>query len=172
MDKAEFGKLAAAIRTYYPREKILPNAEAVALWYEQLKDIPYNVATASLNKWVSTEKWSPTIADLRRLSFETVTGGVKAWGEAWDDALRLIRRYGHNRAKEAFAEMDELTAKVVRQIGYMNLCMSENQTADRANFRMIYEQEAERKAREGQMPQTLREAIGKIQLAALEKKEA
>ena len=68
--------------------------------------------------------------------------------------------------------MDELTAKVVRQIGYMNLCMSENQTADRANFRMIYEQEAERKAREGQMPQTLREAIGKIQLAALEKKEA
>ena len=34
------------------------------------------------------------------------------------------------------------------------------------------EQEAERKAREGQMPQTLREAIGKIQLAALEKKEA
>jgi hypothetical protein len=50
--------------------------------------------------------------------------------------------------------------------------MSENQTADRANFRMIYEQEAERKAREGQMPQTLRDAIGKIQLAALEKKEA
>lgn len=63
MTKQEFGKLAAAIRTYYPKENILPNQQAIELWYSHLKTMPYNLACAVLNKWVAENKWSPTIAD-------------------------------------------------------------------------------------------------------------
>lgn len=37
--------------------------------------------------------------------------------------------------------MDAITRKCVKRLGFQNLCVSENITADRANFRMIYEQE-------------------------------
>ena len=70
MTKQEFGKLAAAIRTYYPKEQILPNQQAIELWYSHLKDMPYNLACAVLNKWVSENKWSPTIADIKQTARE------------------------------------------------------------------------------------------------------
>lgn len=38
MTKREFGLFAAAIRTYYPRENILPNEQAHDLWFRQLQD--------------------------------------------------------------------------------------------------------------------------------------
>jgi hypothetical protein len=41
--------------------------------------------------------------------------------------------------------------------------MSENESADRANFRMIYEQLAERKKKDAQMPMTLKMLIAKVQ---------
>ena len=45
VDKKEFGMFTAALKTYYPREdKLLPNQEAMELWYRQLQDIPYIVA--------------------------------------------------------------------------------------------------------------------------------
>ena len=65
MTKQEFAILASAIRTYYPKEKILPNQQAMQLWFIHLQDIPYKVAEIALEKWVINNKWSPTIADLR-----------------------------------------------------------------------------------------------------------
>ena len=38
MDKQEFATLAMALRTYYPKESILPNKEAMQLWYRELQD--------------------------------------------------------------------------------------------------------------------------------------
>ena len=65
MDKTEFATFASALRTYYPKETILPNEQAMTLWYLQLSDIPYNMASVFLQKWVSVSKWSPSIADIR-----------------------------------------------------------------------------------------------------------
>ena len=54
-----------AISTYYPKETILPNDEAMTLWYDQLKDLDYKATSEALKKWVAVERWSPSIADLR-----------------------------------------------------------------------------------------------------------
>lgn len=173
MDKREFAIFADAMKTYYPKEKnLLPNDRALELWFDQLSDIPYDVATIGLRKWVAISEWSPSIADVRRMASEVTRPKVKSWGEAWEDVIRSIQRYGHVDPKGAFAMMDDITKKVVRQIGYMNLCMSENQAADRANFRTMYEREAERQAQDAQLPTSLRELIGKMQVGAIEKKEA
>ena len=72
MTKAEFGVFTAALKTYYPREKdLLPNDAAMQLWYKQLHDIPFPVAEAALDKWVSLNKWSPSIAEFREVSLST-----------------------------------------------------------------------------------------------------
>lgn len=159
MTKIEFAKIAAAIKTYYPQANILPNEAAAELWFRQLEDIPYQTATVALNKWVSVNKWPPTIADIREAALEVSTAEIPDWSEAWEQVLTALRRFGPYRQAEAMASLDEITRTVVRRLGFMNLCASENIAADRANFRTIYQVVAERRRKEEQLPEALRAAI-------------
>lgn len=160
MTKREFGLFAAAIRTYYPRENILPNEQAHDLWFRQLQDIPFPVAEAILAKWVATNKWSPSIADIRDSMAEIQNGGpADDWGEAWDQAMNAIRRFGSYDEDGALASLPPLTRETVRRLGYKSLCWSENQVADRANFRQVYEILSKRKVETDKIPLPVRETL-------------
>ena len=76
MDKKEFATFTMALKTYYPRENLLPNDQAMTLWFSQLQDIPFEVAQAGLQKWVATNKWSPSIADIREMYTSIVQGDL------------------------------------------------------------------------------------------------
>ena len=170
MTKKEFALLASALKTYYPKETLLPNEQALALWYGQLQDIPYNVAELAINKWVATNKWSPTIADIREQAAEISQGKIDDWGAAWEKVIKSISTYGIYRADEAMTMLDDITRRCVRRLGFNNLCLSENIAADRANFRIIYEQEVNRVKEEKQIPETMRLMIAQtINQLALEK---
>lgn len=162
MNKKEFSIFASALRTYYPKEKLLPNEQAMELWYNQLKDIPYNVASATLEKWVAIEKWSPSIADIRKTAVEMVNGTNYDWGNGWEQVDKAIRKYGMYNEAEALESMDDITRQAVQRLGFKNICTSENYQADRANFRMIYEQIAERKEKDSQVPARLKALIDKM----------
>lgn len=163
MDKKEFSMLTMALKTYYPKENLLPNTQAMELWFRQLHDIPYNVAEAALNKWVATNKWSPSIAEIREMASTVTNGDIPDWGEGWEQVLAAIRKYGTYGISEAMESFDEITRQCVERLGFRNICMSENIAVDRANFRMIYEQLEARKKREAQIPDKLKELIGTIQ---------
>lgn len=163
MDKREFAILADAIRTYYPKENILPNKEAMALWYRELQDIPFPVAETALRKWVSTNKWSPSIAELRETAANVQNGDIPDWTDGWEQVCRAIRKYGYYDPKKALDSMDHLTRECVKRLGFTNLCLSENPTADRANFRQCYEVIAKREQVRQQMAMPLLETISQIQ---------
>lgn len=158
MTKTEFAKMADAMKTYYPSANILPNKEAMQLWYEELKDMPYEVAAISLRKHVSTNKFPPTIAEIRSGAMEAIEE-PQDWARGWDQFRRAVRKYGYYRPEEAFASMDELTGDIVRRLGWTELCMSENMMQDRANFRMIYEQEQKRRKEKAVLPPNLQKQI-------------
>lgn len=164
MTKKEFAIFASALRTYYPREKLLPNEQAMELWFNQLQDLPYDIATLTLNKWVATNKWSPSIADIREQAAGITHGAPRDWGEAWQEVLNAIRKYGSYQEKEALESMDETTRRVVNRLGFRNICASEEIQVDRANFRMIYEQEIQREKQDAQIPPKLKELITKTVL--------
>lgn len=159
MTKEEFARVADAIKTYYPREKVIPNEAAMELWYRQLRDVDYEAMCIALNTWVATNRWSPTIADLREKAAEVQLGDVTDWSEAWEQVLYVIRRYGPYRQQEAMAALDETTRTVVKRLGFMYLCGSENTAADRANFRAIYTSLAERTRKRDQLPPSVRKAL-------------
>ena len=160
MTRQEFWQFAAAIRTYYSRENILPNEQAMELWFRQLQDIPFPVAEAILAKWVATNKWSPSIADIRDGVAEIQNGGpAPDWGEAWDQAMNAIRRFGSYDEDGALASLPPLTRETVRRLGYKSLCWSENQVADRANFRQVYEILSKRKVETDKIPLPVRETL-------------
>lgn len=162
MERQEFATFAAALRTYYPKEQLLPNQQAMELWFRELQDIPYQVAETALRKWVATNKWSPSIAEIR----EAVTGITKEripdWSEAWETVLNAVRTYGSYQPVEAMASLDERTRACVKRIGFRNICMSENISVERANFRRIYEATAERDAHEMVLPAPVKQAIAEI----------
>ena len=162
MNKKEFAIFASALRTYYPKENILPNEQALQLWFNQLNDIPYDVAEVTLNKWVATNKWSPSIADIREQATDITQGAGKDWGDAWQDVLRAIRLYGSYEELKALESLDETTRKVVKRLGFRNLCFSEDIQVDRANFRMIYEQQLQRDRQDAQLPPRLKAIISNM----------
>ena len=171
MTKHEFATLAMAIKTYYPRENVLPNDKAMELWYIQLQDIPYKLAELAINKWVSLNKWPPTISDIRGLAAELSRPDIKDWSAAWDELQMAIRKYGFYGADKAMESLSPLTRETAKRIGFSNLCLSENQTADRANFRIIYESLEEREKEDAQVSPKVRELIENIHLDLLEERK-
>ena len=163
MTKQEFSKLAMMMRTCYPRETILPNNNAMDTWFEMLKDIPFDVASAGLQKWCLTNKWSPAISDIRAMAVEVSVESEKDWSEGWQEVQRAVMHYGMYRPDEAMESMSPITRKVVKRLGWMEICTSETPEVNRANFRMIYERESERAKRDAQVSQNVKELIDRIQ---------
>lgn len=171
MDKEEFALFAMALKTYYPRDGLLPNQQALDLWFKQLCDLDYKIAEIALNKWVATEKWPPTIADIREQAAIIEVGELPDWGECWAKVTKAIRRYGSYNPREALDSLDDLTRRCVERLGFVNLCMSTNEAADRANFRMIYEQLAQRWKDEILISGNLKNLIEASRQQLLENKE-
>lgn len=65
MTATEFAQLTAAIKTYYPRDYVIPTDKAMELWFNSLKDLDYKNASKGLVKYVESNKYPPSIADIR-----------------------------------------------------------------------------------------------------------
>lgn len=170
MNKQEFATFAAAMKTYYPKEGLLPNGQAMELWFRQLQDIPYIVAEAALQKWVATQKWSPSIAEIREMAMTVTAGDKPLWSDGWEQVQTAIRKYGMYNIGAAMESFDDVTRQTVKRLGFRELCLSENPMQDRANFRMIFEQIAEREQQQKQLPVSLQNLIETMKGEAYEGK--
>lgn len=159
MERDQFKILCKGMKAVYTQETFLPDADAFNIWFSLLGDLEYPVLNAAIQKYMLTNKFPPTIADLRELATTIRAGDVPDWGEGWEKVMKAIRYFGYMRETEALQTMDELTQTCVKRLGWRNLCMSENNNHDRANFRMIYEQLTERKKKESVLPVALNNTI-------------
>ena len=114
MTVKEFGILADAIKTYFPRDNVLPTENAMRLWYSELKDIPYQLAHTALRKYVSTNKFAPTIADIREQVAELNRRDEEEINEtaAWSLVLKAIRRSTYY-SEEEFAKLPATVKRAV-----------------------------------------------------------
>jgi hypothetical protein len=136
----------------------------VALWEKMLADVDYRVAELAIQKYMAESVYPPTIADIRQRVAEIQTPQLPSALEAWGEVKRMIRKYGTYREAEALSEMSELTRKVVECIGFRNLCLSDNEMADRAHFMKAYETMAERERKDAMMPLEGRRVMQQLQL--------
>ena len=168
MTRKEFATWAMALKTYYPRDQLLPNPPAMELWFKQLSDIPYKVAELALNKWVATQKWPPTIADIREMAAGITHGESLTWGESWEQAMTAVRRFGSYNQRAALDSLDPLTRKCVESIGFMQLCISENIMVERAHYQKIFETLSKRQLTEQRLPLMLQDAIKQVQIKGID----
>ena len=154
MTRESFKTFAEIIRETYPKETILNTSSAMEIWYEFLSDIPDEVAMAVLKNWISDNKWSPAISDIREGAVKIVHGEVPDWGRAWETVLKAIRKYGRYQEADALASLDELTRECVENIGFKYICNAEEEDIGymKKDFEKLYTLKAERKRRALQVP--------------------
>lgn len=63
---------------------------------------------------------------------------------------------------------DMVGRSLVQELGWLTLCMSEDISIERANFRMIYEAEAKRRKREQQIPPRVKQITAGFELKGIE----
>jgi hypothetical protein len=115
------------------------------LWCELLGDVDGDLLRAAALQHATTSKWFPTVAELRQLAADITLGHKMTAMEAWGEVTRQIRTIGH-WDKPEFSDL--LVRKLVSDMGWLNLCMSEMPGADRARFMDGYNALLSRERRE------------------------
>ena len=170
MTKDEFKILCKGMKAVYTQSTFLPDADAFKVWYSLLQDLDYTIAQAAIQKYMLINEFPPTIADIRKNAVSVQAGDKKTWSEGWEEVIKAIGNFGSYREEEALESMSEITRKAVKKLGFRNICLSENITADRANFRTIYEQMAENEYTAKQIPLNLSKLIESIQQTEQQKR--
>lgn len=157
MSFEDFKILAKGMKAIWPSERFLPDGDSVKIWYQLLKDLSHEVANAAIQEYALTNKFPPTVADLREQVVQMMDYELTVdWAAGWAQVTRAIGEYGMWNPDAAIESMDAITRECVKRLGWKELCMSENPTADRANFRMIYEQEQRKKVEAAALPAGLK----------------
>ena len=160
----EFRILAKGMKAVFTSPNFLPDADSVKIWYQLLQDLDYKVANAAIQKYMLTQKFPPTIADIREQATSVSIGEKPLWSDGWEEVLMAIRRYGSYQESLALESMSDITRQAVQRLGFRNICMSENIMADRANFRMIYEQIVDREYDAKKIPEKVLSLISSIRM--------
>ena len=161
MTKTDIVKLLAVINAAYPNMQI--SEATVSLWHELLGDLNLDFALAAVKKLILESPFPPTIADIRKQVVEITQGlnDVDA-ATAWGEVVRALNHYGYYRPEEALASMSPRTAKIVRLMGWQNICMSEDLAVIRGQFIKMYEIYTQREKQEALLPPNLKQTILQI----------
>lgn len=111
--------------------------ETIAIYDRLLSDIPPAELETVVYQCIAECKFLPTVAEIReRYHALTRTLGQLSATDAWGEVKREIRRIGSWGTPQFD---DPVVAKVVRNMGWRELCMSESpEGVDRAQFERAY----------------------------------
>lgn len=163
MKISEVAKLLTVIAAAYP-EKFTVNDMKVQLWHSLLKDIPYEVANIAIQKHIIESPFVPTIADIRKAATDIMTPQEQKIdaATAWGEVIKAISSYGSYKPEEALQSMSPVTARVVRYIGWQEICLNENQGVMRGQFLKMFESVSKRETQDSLLPPAMKQQIANI----------
>lgn len=163
MNKKDFIEQITVLEVSFRNFNITDNEVALEVWYENLKDLTRDEFRLSVGQIVATKKFAPTIAEIREIA--TNLEEKRDWSEGWKLVTRAIQNFGLYRELEALEyvkERDERAYKVLSNLSFKELCMSENIMTDRANFRMAYENTTVIERERNAIPQKIKDGISEL----------
>lgn len=108
MTRDNFKILVKAMKAVYSSENFIADKDAFDVWFELLKDLPYEQANLAIQKYMTSEKFPPTIADIRTKATEIIAPAEESMSElqAWALVQKAIRNSGYN-SEEEFERLPE-----------------------------------------------------------------
>ena len=163
---ADFIKIWNLLAVSYPAfgGNLEPNAlaETLLLYERLLGDLPDAALRTAALRHIATSKWFPTVAELRTAAAEILNPSsaeqtaIEAWGDVVDTFSSGECYAGENLIKAPVFN-NPLTARSVTALGgWVHLCRSDNEPADRARFIQVFEQLQARERSERILPENLR----------------
>lgn len=160
MNIDKFNSIIKAVRSAYPQFKFIDSKEGAEIWLKALQDVPDEIVGLAFEKYIMTEKFPPSIAEIRAKIIECTGRNINDWTTAFDLTNRAIRNFGSYREAEAIewiAEQDEVAGEIARRLGFKELCLSENVEVIRGQFRRAYEAYSENMRYKEMLPQSTKE---------------
>lgn len=142
MKKSEVSEIVMMLMAAFPASKTSDGTSAV--YEELLVDLDAATVQRAVTRLIATNKWLPTIAEIRASATDLRLGPARDGGEAWQDALCAVRRVGRYGVPR-FA--DALVTEALRLWGsWVDFCNSpEDDPGGRARFIELYDSLAARR---------------------------
>lgn len=144
MNKQDILKAVAPLQLAYNASL---DDNRLRLYVEMLSDIPPQILEAAVKKLIMTNKFLPSIAEIRETAYGikgTISGtAAPDESEAWGEVAKAIRSVGYY-GKPKFSH--EAITTAVNNIGWQDICMTTNDGMNtlRSQFRRAYQLAAER----------------------------
>lgn len=136
----DIAQIVGVISSAYPNFN--PSEATVEVYYQTLHDLPAEELKMAVLHCISENgrKFAPSIGEIRGTVAELrkAVSNVPSSYQAWQEVLTQMRENGGDYGRPVWSH--PLVERVVKQLGWRNLRMSEDQTADRARFVQAYEQ--------------------------------
>ena len=151
MTQVEVAKLVAVLIAAFPSTKA--SGDTSKIYERMLRDLDCEQAGAAVQRLLASAKFMPTIAEIREAVLVSERGPKRAGGDAWGDVLAAVHRFGSYRTPTF---TDPTVAHAVAALGWSEICLSENQAADRARFIELYDKLQATERAELQVPADVR----------------
>jgi hypothetical protein len=145
LTEQEIARLICMTTAAFPLKKELTGEQQddlITVWRMVLNDIPYKLAEAALIKVLSTNKFFPAPAEIKEAAYSLIPGpptAEEAWAEVREviTSSHLLTEYQYNGWIPQWSH--ELVKKTVREMGFRELCASENIGITMAQFKKHYD---------------------------------
>ena len=136
------------------------NEEKLLVWYELLRDLDTRFVKCAVLMHISESKYPPTVAEIRKKALSLSKPKELNGLEAYNEVVKAINTYGFRRVNEAYNSLPTEIVKVIKNIGWRELCLSNSPDTIRKQFIKMYEQGIENES--DHLPEGLKEKISLI----------
>ncbi len=135
MTELEAKKIVSVLLGAFPAARFTD--DTVAIYKRMLADLDYPTANTAVEHLLASAKFLPSIAEIREAAISLRVGDRRQGAEGWRDFLDAVGAVGSHRPAPTFD--DSVVGQCVDALGWRELCLSENQVADRARFIELYD---------------------------------
>lgn len=129
------------------------------LWEKSLADIDYDIAEKALLKVLSTNKFFPTVSEIREATSQLTQPRTIDAIEAWGLIVQAVKKYGYYNQAKAMEMLPDDVRTMVKQFTWREICLNENPDTLRAQFRMAWDTQSKRQKEMKVLPTEIRQMI-------------
>ncbi len=167
MMREEFAIIVAAMKAVYVQDTFIPDKDAFNVWFSLLGDLEYSIAHLAVQKYMLTEHFPPTIADIREQAAVILSSETNELNE--NEAWQLVRKASSNGYYGAKEEFDKLPTAVQRTVGSPEAIREMSQmnidsldTVEKSHFIRVYRMESQRMKDEAKLPPAMKQLIDQV----------
>ena len=158
MTKQEAARLLVWVAANFPQAQerdLRPTAE---LWHRMLADIPFELAERAVVRVLATNRFWPTVAEVRQAAMELSGLRIPTAAEAWGEISKAAMTYGNYRTREALESLSPVVRQTAQYLGWASICQ-DDESVIRAHFLRTYEACAKREQEAAVLPPDIREML-------------